>query len=92
MAFSGSPDNCRSNTSNNFHKFSFVWAQELKIPKNGDFSALPRNCGYSRKWRKNPWGKAEKFILLNLLSILSLFPAGTLLQNIYTLGVTVYNI
>ena len=33
MAFSESPDNCLENTLNNFPKFSFVWAQELKIPK-----------------------------------------------------------
>ena len=40
MAFSGSPDNCLSNTSNNFPNLSFVWAQELKIPK----MAIFRRC------------------------------------------------
>ena len=40
MAFAGSPDNCLSNTRNNFPKFSFVWAQELKIPK----MAIFRRC------------------------------------------------
>ena len=40
MTFSGSPDNCLSNTPNIFPKFSFVWGQELKIPK----IAIFRRC------------------------------------------------
>ena len=40
MAFAGSPNNCLSNTLNNFPKISFVSAQELKIPK----MAIFRRC------------------------------------------------
>ena len=40
MTFAGSPENCLSNTPNNLPKFSFFWAQELRIPQ----MAIFRRC------------------------------------------------
>ena len=58
--------------------------------------AIFRRCleiaGKAENGGKILGAKPKKIILLNLLSILSLFPAGTLLQNINTLGVTIFNI
>ena len=91
MAFSGSPDNCLSNSSDNFPKFSFVWTQELKISKMVIFRRCLEIAGKAENGGKI-LGAKPIFFIINLRSILSLFPAGALLQNIYTLGVTVYNI
>ena len=45
MAFAGSPDNGHSRTTNNFPKFCFVWAQELKIPKMAIFRRYLKIAG-----------------------------------------------
>ena len=40
MAFAGNPGNFLPNAPNHFPKFSFVWAQELKVQK----MAIFRRC------------------------------------------------
>ena len=50
----------------------FAECTSLKC-KNGGFSALPQNCGKSRKLWKSFGGKAERYFIINLLRILRLF-------------------
>ena len=83
---------CLSNTTNNFAKFSFVWAQELKIPKMTIFRRCPEIAGKAETGGKFMGEKPKKLIILNQPSILSPFIGGTLLQNIYILDDTVYTI
>ena len=60
MAFSGSPDNCLSNTPNDFPKFSFVWAQELKISKMAIFRRCLEIAGKAENGGKFLGAKPKK--------------------------------
>ena len=64
MAFSESPDNCLETTLNNFPKFSFVWAQELKIrdaePEPEPPKRFARSRSRSRSRQKRGGSGSEK--------------------------------
>ena len=65
MAFSESPDNCLENTLNNFPKFSFVWAQELKIPKMAIFGVASK-LRVKPKMAENVLGQSRKIYYIKL--------------------------
>ena len=63
MAFAGSPDNCLSNTPNNFPKFSFVSAQELKMPKMAIFRRCLKIVGKAENGGKFIGAEPKKYYI-----------------------------
>ena len=83
MPFSEIPDNYLYNTPNNFPKFSFVWAQELKIPKMAIFRRCLEIAGKAENGGKSIGAMPKELLGISIyLSILLSFNAGTLLYSI----------
>ena len=62
MAFTGSPNNWLSNTPNNFRKFSFVSAQELKMQKMAIFRRCLKIAGKAENGGKFIGAKPKKLL------------------------------